>query len=190
MLKAADGGIDDAEHAATRIEYTGGQFTLSGRIEIGQMRSFLAATGDTNAFVCECEPLTMTDVFVGRLMSSPVEVVAASTPIRTAATTMLAEEIGSLVVTDDDDRLTGIVTTTDFVHVTADAAAEATVADYMTTDVETVTATDSIQTTADMMVEYGFHHLPVVDDDSRVVGMLTTADLTAYLSHLESTPLA
>ena len=154
-----------------------------------------------NAFVRECEPVTMTDVFIGRLMSSPVEVVAASTPVRTAATTMLTEDIGSLVVTDDEGRLTGILTTTDFVHVTADAAAvdgdgegdatgEATVADYMTTDVVTVSATDSIKTAAELMADRGFHHLPVVDDDSRVVGMLTTADLTAYLSHLESTPLA
>ena len=133
----------------------------------------------------------MTDIFVGRLMSSPVETVAADTPVQEAATRMLEHDIGSLVVVDSDNALEGILTTTDFVQITADeTAAESAVADYMTTDVVTATANDSITAVAGTIVDNGFHHLPVVDDEAGVIGMVTTTDLTAYLSHAERPPLA
>lgn len=124
------------------------------------------------------------DVFVGRLMSSPVRSVTPDAPVRDAAETLIEHDIGSLVVVDTDNHLEGILTSTDFVRITADAAAveETTVAAYMTTDVITATANDDIRDVADTMVERGFHHVPVVDDEEGVIGILTTTDLTAYLS--------
>ena len=132
----------------------------------------------------------MTDIFVGRLMSSPVETVRPETAVRTAARTLLDEAIGSLVVVDGDNDLVGILTTTDFVRITADDASDATVADYMSTDVTTATATDPIDDVAGTMIDGGFHHVPVVDEEAGVVGMLTTTDLTAYLSAIGSPPTA
>ena len=129
----------------------------------------------------------MADIFVGRLMSSPVETVRPVTSVREAATTLLDEEIGSLVVVDDDNELLGILTTTDFVRITADGTAtEATVSDYMSPDVTTATANDPISDVAGTMIDNGIHHVPVVDDEAGVVGMLTTTDLTAYLSAIET----
>jgi CBS domain-containing protein len=134
----------------------------------------------------------MTDVFAGRLMSSPVETVSPATSVRDAAKTMLDSDIGSVVVVDDMGDLHGILTTTDFVRITADdqPASDATVADYMTTDVVTATANDPITAVADTMIDHGFHHLPIVDDDEGVIGMLTTTDLTKYLSHIDTPQLA
>ena len=134
----------------------------------------------------------MTDVFVGRLMSSPVESVSPDTPVQEAATTLLDRDISSLVVTDAANDLLGILTTTDFVRMIAEnaTAAETTVADYMTTDVVTVTANDAVTEVAETMVDRGFHHLPVVDEESGVIGMLTTTDMTAYLSYSEPRQLA
>ncbi|USZ69536.1 CBS domain-containing protein [Halorussus salilacus] len=126
----------------------------------------------------------MEDIFVGRLMSSPVETVSPDTQAHVAAETMLDEGIGSVVVTDGDGQLRGILTATDFVHVAAEQrwASDATVETYMTTDVVTTTANESIRDVADLLLERGFHHLPVVDDEDNVVGMLSTTDLAAYLS--------
>ena len=134
----------------------------------------------------------MTDVFVGRLMSSPVVSVPPETAVTTAADRLLDRDISSLVVTDEDNDLIGILTTTDFVRMIADetAADETTVADYMTTSVVTVSANDSVDDVAETMVQRGFHHLPVVDDKSGVIGMVTTTDVTAYVSHIESPPAA
>ena len=134
----------------------------------------------------------MTDVFVGRLMSSPVESVSPETRVTEAADRLLDRDISSLVITDEDNELIGILTTTDFVQMIADETipTETTVADYMTTSVVTVTANDSVDDVAETMVQRGFHHLPVVDDESGVIGMVTTTDVTAYVSHIESPPAA
>jgi CBS domain-containing protein len=130
----------------------------------------------------------MDDIFVGRLMSSPVETVSPDTPAHVAAETMLDEGIGSVVVVDEDGRLEGILTATDFVHVAAEQrwAADATVETYMTTDVVTATANDDLRAVSDTMVEQGFHHMPVVDDEDTVVGIVSTTDVTAYVSTVET----
>lgn len=130
----------------------------------------------------------MEDAFVGRLMSSPVETVSPDTPVHRAAERMLDQEVGSVVVTDDEGHLKGILTATDFVHIAAEQrwAAGATVETYMTTDVVTATANETIREVADTMIENGFHHVPVVDDTAGVVGIVTTTDVTAYVSHVRT----
>jgi CBS domain-containing protein len=126
----------------------------------------------------------MEDIFVGRLMSTPVETVSPQATLNEAATQLLEHNIGSVVVVDDDGHLEGILTATDFVRLADDdgLASEATVAEYMSTDVITRTANDPITEVADTMIDNRFHHVPVVDDDEGVIGIITTTDLTAYVS--------
>jgi CBS domain-containing protein len=130
----------------------------------------------------------MADVFVGRLMSSPVRTVSAETPIQEAARKMSENGIGSVIVVGDGNELEGILTATDFVRLGADgrAAAETPVSEYMSTDIVTTAANDDIRDVADLMIDHGFHHVPVVDETEGVVGIVTTTDLTAYLSHVET----
>jgi CBS domain-containing protein len=117
-------------------------------------------------------------------MSSPVQTVTPETPIHEAAGTMLDRDIGSLVVVDEDDRPEGILTTTDCVTLVARQGStdETLVREFMTTGIETATADENIQTAANRMMNHGSHHLPVVNDDGSVIGILTTTDLMAYLS--------
>ncbi len=130
----------------------------------------------------------MADLFVGRLMSSNIRTVTPDTPAQEAARKMIDNDIGSVIVTDGNDGLEGILTATDFVRLSADqeSTSETEVAEYMSTDIITTTANADIREVADTMIEYGFHHVPVVDDTEGVIGMITTTDLTAYLSHLEA----
>ena len=130
----------------------------------------------------------MDDIFVARLMSTSVRSATPDTLVEDAAQILLEHEIGSLVIVDDDGELEGILTTTDFVEIVASShpKAETTVSRYMTTDVITTTAQASIRDVADAMVEHGFHHMPVVDETEGVVGMITTSDLAAYLSHVQT----
>lgn len=130
----------------------------------------------------------MADVFVGRLMSSPVRTVSAETPIQEAARKMSENGIGSVIVVGDGNELEGILTATDFVRLGADgrSAAETPVSEYMSTDIITTAANDDIRDVADLMIDHGFHHVPVVDETEGVVGIVTTTDLTAYLSHIET----
>ncbi len=129
----------------------------------------------------------MDDIFVARVMSPDVDTVAPDTLVEEAAERMLAEDNGSVVVAEDD-QLVGILTTTDFVRIVAERKPkdETPVSAYMSTDVVTVDPQDSINDAADVMLENGFHHLPVVAEEEGVVGIVTTTDLAAYLSHVQT----
>ena len=125
----------------------------------------------------------MEDVFVGRLMSSPPLTVGPELSLREAAESIRERGVGSLVVADDGD-LAGILTRTDFVRAAAEGRdpSTTTVAEFATDLVETTTANTSVVNAADAMVDRGVHHLPVVDPDEGVVGIVTSTDLTAYIS--------
>jgi len=127
------------------------------------------------------------DLFVASLMTNDVKTVTPETLVEMAADLMLDHEIGSVVVVDDDGTLRGILTRTDFVAIVSGQKPkdQTPVSEYMTTDVQTASAGDSIREVADRMVEAGIHHMPVVDDDE-AIGMITTSDLTAYLSTVQT----
>jgi len=129
----------------------------------------------------------MDDIFVGQLMSDDLHTVSKDTLVADAADLMLEHGIGSLIVVDEEDHLEGILTTTDFVDIVAKSKpkAKTTVERYMTTGVVTASVQDSIRDVADAMVEHGFHHMPVLDDDT-VIGIITTKDLTSYISTVQT----
>jgi CBS domain-containing protein len=129
----------------------------------------------------------MDDIFVGRVMSTDLQTVGPDTLVEDAAQLMLEEGVGSVLVVDESNGVEGILTTTDFVSIVARSQpkAETTVTRYMTEDVVTTTVGTPIRDVADTMVDAGFHHMPVVDEEEGVVGMVTTTDLASYLSHVE-----
>lgn len=130
----------------------------------------------------------MDDIFVAQLMTTDLETVSPDTLVEDAADRMLKEDIGSLIVVDDDGRLAGILTTTDFVSIVSHQQPkdQTPVSEYMTTEVVTADGGESIRDAADRMITYGIHHLPVVDEDESVIGIVTTTDLAAYLSHVQT----
>ncbi|MFW5922635.1 MAG: CBS domain-containing protein [Halodesulfurarchaeum sp.] len=129
----------------------------------------------------------MEDVFVARLMTSDLITADPDTFVEDAAHTLLDNQIGSIVVSDTDGELQGILTNTDFIRIVAESKpkAKTTVERYMTKDVITVGAQDHIQVAADKMIEENISHLPVTDEDGIVIGIITKTDLTAYLSEVE-----
>lgn len=128
------------------------------------------------------------DLFVASLMSTDLKTVTPDTLVEDAAALMLDNVIGSVVVVDDDGELVGILTRTDFVAIVAgqEPKDQTPVTKYMTADVVTAKAGDSIREVADRMVEAGIHHMPVVDETEGLIGMITTSDLTAYLSTVQT----
>lgn len=121
-------------------------------------------------------------------MSTDLQTVTPETLVEDAGQVMRDNGVGSVIVVDEENRLEGILTTTDFVGIVAEShpKAETSVSRYMTTDVVTTDAQAGIRDAADLMVEHGFHHLPVVDDEEGVIGIVTTTDLTSYLSRVQS----
>jgi CBS domain-containing protein len=93
-------------------------------------------------------------------------------------------DIKSVVVTDDDDRPVGILTSTDYLALVDDGAdpAATTVGDRMIREVVTVRYDETIRRAARLMDRHGIGHLPVVDADGRAVGIVSSTDLTAHLA--------
>lgn len=128
----------------------------------------------------------MDDIFVARLMTPDLVTISPDTLVEDAGQKMLEHGISSLVVTDEAGHLEGILTTTDFVTIVAESfpKAQTTVSRYMSTDVITADPQQPILDVSDAMMEHGFHHMPVVDDDGIAIGIITTTDLAGYLSQL------
>lgn len=126
----------------------------------------------------------MDDVLVGSLMSAPVRTVTPDVSVQTAAETMRDHEISSVVVVDEENQPAGILTSTDCVHVVADdaPATETDVKAYTSENVVTTSVNEAVAEVAETMMDNSVHHVPVVDDEEGVVGMITTKDFAAYLS--------
>ena len=129
----------------------------------------------------------MDDIFVARVMTPEVYTVDGETLVEDAANAMLDRGIGSVVVVDEDNRIEGILTATDFVRIVAERKPKdrTPVSRYMTEDVVTADAQDTIQTVAEIVTDNEFHHVPIVDDAEGVIGMVSTSDLASYLSEQE-----
>lgn len=124
------------------------------------------------------------------VMTHPVITVRADTPIDQAAQLLVRHGFTALPVTNDDDRLVGIVTEADLLggrigpdprshpHQFRDsnAAPPLTVAGVMSTPVESLTPGADAADAARAMVEERIRCLPIVDG-ARIVGVITRRDL-------------
>ncbi|SHG59206.1 CBS domain-containing protein [Halobaculum gomorrense] len=128
------------------------------------------------------------DVFVAQVMSESLYTVTPDTLVEEAANEMMQRQIGSVIVVDDDGTLRGILTNTDFVQIVAERQPkdQTPVSEYMSTDLVTAAPGDSLASVAATMLDHGFHHMPVTDGDDGVVGVVSTTDLTAYLSNIRA----
>ncbi|MFN8224521.1 MAG: CBS domain-containing protein [Gaiellales bacterium] len=82
--------------------------------------------------------------------------------------------MGAAVV-KDFGRLIGIITERDLLKAMAERVhtSEARVRQWMTEDPITATADTDVDDAAETMLERGFRHLPVVDDNGIVVGLVS-----------------
>jgi len=113
---------------------------------------------------------------VGEIMSGDVLAVDPSTGLREAASRMHERRVGAVVVLDGS-RLVGILTERDVLRAVATDRVDGPVSDAMTRDPDTVEAAEQAGQAAAVMIHGGFRHLPVVDEDDSVVGMISIRDL-------------
>ncbi len=89
---------------------------------------------------------------------------------------MHRSHVGSVIVTDHG-RPFGIVTERDLLAVTAGGSDPATVtlAEVMSSPLDTVPSGASARDTLRHLHERGFRHVPVVDDDGQAIGVVSLA---------------
>ena len=122
----------------------------------------------------------------GEIMSHDVVSVLPSTPAREAWQRMIRHAVKALPVVDAQARLLGIVTLHDFFvghELAAGVAGRASwlVGDIMTTDVLIAAPGQELVELMHAFSDGGRHHLPVVDEQRRLLGMLTQSDMVAAL---------
>ena len=110
---------------------------------------------------------------VAEVMTRDVLSVDPTASIGEAAEKMMDAGVGAVVVMEDMVRLVGIVTERDILRAVAQRAraAEARVRQWMTDDPITVPTETDLEEAARIMLENGFRHLPVVDENGQVVGI-------------------
>ena len=78
----------------------------------------------------------------------------------------------------EDEKLVGIISLEDIVRAMEKNELAATTSQYMTRDVVTVASYDSIVKAIRVFTEKGLGRLPVLDEDQKLVGMITKGDIT------------
>ena len=117
---------------------------------------------------------------IAEFMTREVLTVAPEDTIGEAAQKMVDEGVSSVVVSDFG-RLIGILTERDLTRAVAGRthSSEARVREWMTADPVTVTGSTPVEEAARTMLEQGFRHLPVVEDD-RPVGIVSIRDVARW----------
>ena len=93
-----------------------------------------------------------------------------------AIRTMLDRHVGAVAILDENTRVAGIFTERDVLRrlsVSGRDPAQTPVREVMTTPVEMATLDTTPGQALATMVERHYRHLPIVDDDGRLLGMLS-----------------
>jgi len=105
---------------------------------------------------------------------------AASVPVEATAErairTMLDRDVGAVAVIDENHRVAGIFTERDVLRrlsLGEHDPRKISVREIMTTPVEMATRATTAGEALATMVERHYRHLPIVDDDGRLLGMLS-----------------
>jgi CBS domain-containing membrane protein len=195
-LKPKDAKRSAAESAAhgpqsfTRADL---QAVLSRRkeildIDLGDLESLLAEV-QLQSYV-----RTFSGLSCGDIMSKPAISVPPTASIRAAARLLRRHDIKALPVVDDEASVVGIITRAEVDNsirrgITRRLSAWAdrwlsgrqqetpTVSRIMTVHVSTIADTTPIARLVPIFAAHGHHHIPVLDSNARLAGMITQADL-------------
>ncbi len=126
----------------------------------------------------EAEELRVSDAMVPRVITcKPDETIA------DAARKMAENDVGSVVVVDDKGLIIGILTEGDIVRrvVAKDLDPSRTLVKHvMTPNPITIYEDAPLSAAADLMSRKRIGHLPVVDKENKLVGIITRSDIIRY----------
>ena len=147
-------------------------------------------------------------VTCAQIMSRDVQSVGPKTSLREALRHLREHHIKALPVVDADSRVIGILTQTDLLDKAdwgmsatgsglgwrlramsnSDRSLKGKVEDIMSAPVKAARAETPIAQIVPIMADAGLHHLPVVDEDGRLMGMVTQSDVMAAMFAVATQP--
>jgi len=121
----------------------------------------------------------------GDIMSRQVVTVGLRTPLQQAWALFRHHKIKALPVVDAAQHVIGIVTPADFMRAAEDGGAPPTqqvVGEIMTRQVRVASLQRYLAELIPLFASTGHHHIPIIDSDDRLVGIVTQSDVVAALS--------
>ena len=127
---------------------------------------------------------------ISEFMDQVVPTIGPDMQIMKAVDYLLRHRVTGVPVVDSKGNLLGIITETDLLKLVTEGIQgqppiEATVAEYMSTDVVTVPPTMDIYYVAGIFLKNKFRRLPVVED-GKIVGAITRFDLLRVVQALSA----
>lgn len=121
------------------------------------------------------------------LMTTEVIAVSRDTGLREAARLMFRNRVSGLPITEPDGTLIGIITEADFLRLEVERQEGArdqvaTVGEVMSIGVVTIRPEMEIYEAAKIMTVQEVRRLPVVDDDNRLLGVISRADIVSIFT--------
>lgn len=118
---------------------------------------------------------------LGSLCRRPPVSVTPQTPLRQALQTMDDLRVGSILVVEADGSLVGILTRYDLLKrvVLAEVDLSIPISDVMTANLQTLTAQDTVEMAANLMMHESIRHVPVTDN-GKVIGLISERDLFSF----------
>jgi CBS domain-containing protein len=98
--------------------------------------------------------------------------------VKDAIKTLNEKHVGSIVVTDDNEKCVGIFTERDALRIIAkDVPLDTSLDQVMTKNVTTIEENASLEEAKRIVVSHGIRHLPVVDNKGKLTGLLSVRKL-------------
>jgi CBS domain-containing protein len=98
--------------------------------------------------------------------------------VKDAIRTLHEKHVGSIVITDDNQKCVGIFTERDAIRIIAsDVPLETTIDQVMTKNVATIGEEASLEEARRLVISHGIRHLPVVDRKGELTGLLSVRKL-------------
>jgi CBS domain-containing protein len=126
-------------------------------------------------------------LMVIHVMLRNVVTTAPKTSIKAAIETLYKKHIGSLLITDNDQKCIGIFTERDVIRVVAQGVnLDTPIEKAMTSNVTTIGEEASLEEARRLIVEHAVRHLPVVNSQGELVGLLSIRKLLDEFFGLQS----
>ena len=138
--------------------------------------AFLLEKGQLNHILSKF----LSENIVEDLMMEKIATIRENAEVKDAAKLMLDKHVTHIPVVTDDYKLIGIVTSWDLSKSIATNSNQ--LRDIMTTTVKYCHADNTIEEIARMMRKFDISCLPVVDEDMKVLGLITTDQISNLLS--------
>jgi len=149
--------------------------TLKLWIENGSF--YLSAPAESLPTDSVCNPMKQTDeiTFVNRVAHEAV-ICRVDEDIKAVAQRIISKSVNHVVVTDKGGEIKGMVTSWDVTRAVAEGKSK--LADIITKKVFTTRPDELVEAASRKMAQHHISALPVVDRDKKVVGLITSEDIS------------